>query len=89
VSKRKETAPFAKGLPNAVAHKGTVDVNARLSERPCKHLPHQRSLCHNTENDLDVLAVQIILPPSDLLVLQEHVEGEQEEEERQGGEDVP
>ena len=66
----------------------TVDVNARLSERSCKHLPRQRSLCHDTENDVQVLAVEVILPPSDLLVLQQHVEGEQEEEERQGREDV-
>jgi hypothetical protein len=50
------------------------------SEQPCEHKPHQKSLSHKAENNVNSLAVKVIFPFSKALVLQNLVNGETHEQ---------
>ncbi len=63
------------------------DLYSNWGQGARKDLPGQGRLGDQTQYDEHPLAKQIVLPPANLLVLQEHVDREDVEEHKEGGDD--
>jgi hypothetical protein len=59
---------------------GDLLIFLEWSEQPSEHKPHQKSLSHETENNINSLAVEVVFPFANTLVLQDLVNGEAHEQ---------
>ena len=62
-------------------------LRTRAREDCGEHLPGEQGLGGQAEDDVDLLAHEVVPPGADLPVLQPHVDGEDVEEEEEAGDD--